>query len=250
MRAMDMTPVPPPVPARRSRAALFAAIGLLGVALLVGLGMWQLHRRTWKLARIAQVEARLSAAPVAAPGPAVWQRLGPSDEYRRLRVRGTFRNDRETRVLALTELGSGYWVLTPLATDAGWTVLVNRGFVPAERADPAARGAGQVTGPVTVAGLLRPSEPHGFFLRANDPAHDQWYARDVPAIAARRGLSGPVAPYFIDADARPNPGGLPVGGLTVTALPNDHLSYALTWFALAAMTAAATAWLVRAERRR
>ena len=111
-------------------------------------------------------------------------------------------------------------------------MLVNRGFVLPERSAPGARWAGQAQGEQQVTGLLRLSEPHGGFMRANDPAHDRWRSRDVAAIAARRGLSG-VAPYFIDADASPNPGGWPRGGLTVVRFANSHLVYAITWFALA-----------------
>ena len=141
-------------------------------------------------------------------------------------------HEHEVRTLAVTERGSGYWVVTPLAT-RGFMVLVNRGFVPQDRSDPATRLAGQVTGPVTVNGLLRLSEPGGGFLRGNVPGARRWYSRDVAAIADAERLEGPVAPYFIDADATPIPGGLPVGGLTVVHFRNPHLSYALTWFALA-----------------
>jgi surfeit locus 1 family protein len=76
------------------------------------------------------------------------------------------------------------------------------------------------------------SEPGGAFLRNNDPRSDRWYSRDVAAITKARGLAR-TAPYFIDADASPNPGGYPVGGLTVVAFRNAHLTYALTWFGLA-----------------
>jgi surfeit locus 1 family protein len=99
-----------------------------------------------------------------------------------------------------------------------------------------------------VTGLLRLTEPKGGFLRANDPAADRWYSRDVEAMAAARGLTD-TAPYFIDADATPNPGGLPVGGLTVVAFRNSHLVYALTWFALALMLAALTVRVAREELR-
>ena len=76
------------------------------------------------------------------------------------------------------------------------------------------------------------TEPKGAFLRTNDASADRWFSRDVAAISAKHGLENP-APYFIDADATPNPGGFPVGGLTIIAFPNNHLVYALTWFALA-----------------
>ncbi|HVX81743.1 MAG TPA: SURF1 family cytochrome oxidase biogenesis protein, partial [Devosiaceae bacterium] len=116
------------------------------------------------------------------------------------------------------------------------------------RRSAATRQAGQIAGETQVTGLLRISEPGGGFLRANDPAADRWYSRDVAAIARARGL-GTVAPYFVDADATPNAGGLPVGGLTVIRFPNNHLLYALTWFALAALLLAATAYILWGERK-
>ncbi|MFG1427097.1 SURF1 family protein [Roseixanthobacter glucoisosaccharinicivorans] len=200
-------------------------------ALLVGLGIWQLERRAWKLDLIARIEARVHAPPVAAPGPQAWTGISAaSDEYRRVRATGTFLNDRETLVKAVTERGGGFWVVTPLKTDAGFTVLVNRGFVPPDEA----RAARRTSDPSVVVGLMRMSEPKGGFLRANDPAGDRWYSRDVPAIAQKRGVPD-AAPYFIDAEAS---GGGPQGGLTIIDFPNNHLIYALTWFGLAVMVTA------------
>jgi surfeit locus 1 family protein len=99
-----------------------------------------------------------------------------------------------------------------------------------------------------VTGLLRLTEPKGAFLRSNDPTSDRWFSRDVVAISARHGIAN-AAPYFIDADATPNPGGLPVGGLTVVRFPNSHLVYAITWFAMALMTAGAGFYVWRLEKR-
>ncbi|MFG1423552.1 SURF1 family protein [Xanthobacter sp. VTT E-85238] len=201
-------------------------------ALLVGLGIWQLERRAWKLELIARVDARVHAPPAAAPPPQAWKTISAaSDEYRRVRVTGTFLNDRETLVKAVTERGGGFWVVTPLKTVEGFTVLVNRGFVPAEDA----RAARVTPDPSVVTGLVRMSEPKGGFLRANDPAADRWYSRDVPAIAQSRGIVE-AAPYFIDAEAGGGTG--PQGGLTIIDFPNNHLIYALTWFGLAVMVTA------------
>jgi surfeit locus 1 family protein len=212
-------------------------LAVLGTALLCGLGAWQLERRVWRLNLIARVTRRVHAAPEAAPGPAVWSRLNAADdEYRRVSAAGCFLNDRETLVMAVTERGSGFWVLTPLETTSGYTVLVNRGFVPQGRRSPATRTDGQIEDETVVTGLLRLTEPGGGFLRANRPEVDRWYSRDVASIARARHLE-PVAPYFIDADTSAIAGGLPEGGLTVIAFPNNHLAYAVTWFALAAMLA-------------
>ena len=181
-----------------------------------------------KLDLIARVEARIHAAPTAAPDPGRWPDMSAAaDEYRRVVARGDWLEDRSVLVQALTELGGGYWVMTPLARDDGTTVLVNRGFVPADNRNPAS-WLPQGPRPVTVTGLLRMSEPGGAILRANDPASDRWFSRDVAAIAASRGLAK-VAPYFIDAERAPGENGLPVAGLTVIAFSNNHLVYALTW---------------------
>ena len=222
-------------------AFLFAGFSALGV--------WQVQRLAWKRELIRQVDARIHAAPVAAPPPD--QTIArQADQYRRVVVSGRFDHQHEALVKAVTDLGPGYWVMTPLATGRGFTVLINRGFVPSERQKPTDRAAGQVEGETTVVGLLRLSEPDGGFLRANDPAGDRWFSRDVAGIAKTRGLSGPVAPYFIDADATPNPGGWPRGGLTVVRFANSHLIYALTWFGLALMSAAGFVLFAREEKRR
>ena len=222
-------------------AVLFAGFSALGV--------WQVQRLRWKQELIRQVDARIHAAPVAAPPPDQLV-TRQADQYRRVVVSGRFDHQREALVKAVTDLGPGYWVLTPLMTDRGFTVLINRGFVPSERQKPVDRAEDQVEGPTTVVGLLRLTEPDGGFLRANDPVGDRWFSRDVAGIAKARGLSGPVAPYFIDADATPNPGGWPRGGLTVVRFANSHLIYALTWFGLALMSAAGFVLFAREEKRR
>lgn len=189
------------------------------------------------------MEARIDAAPT----PLRWDDPGaPADyEYRRIKVTGTYRPAAETLTQAVTERGGGFWVMTPLVTPQG-TVLVNRGFVPADRRRaPEARAP---TGPVTLVGLLRAPEPGGGFLRTNDPVLDRWYSRDIAAIARARHL-GRVAPFFIDEQARFDRNALPVAGLTVVRFPNNHLIYALTWFGLAGLCAFA-AFRVFSDRER
>jgi surfeit locus 1 family protein len=225
-----------------ARLAVLAIVSLVIVG-LAGLGIWQLERRVWKLGLMARVDARVHAAPVPPPGPIDWPEVSTErDEYLRVRIAGHFLNGHETDVQALTALGPGFWVLTPLKTDRGFIILVNRGFVPPERRSLAAHSV--INGETTVTGLLRMTEPKGRFLRPNDPAQDRWYSRDVAAIAVTRGLTG-VAPYFIDAEAVADPEAWPRGGLTVLDFPNNHFLYALTWFSLALMLAGATLYNVR-----
>ena len=226
-------------------SALLAIVAGVLCAGFVALGVWQIERLAWKRALIAHVAERVHAAPVAAPGPARWSALSPDgDAYRHVVVTGRFRDDRATFVKAVTERGPGFWLMNPLDSDRGFTVLVNRGFV-------AARGGATAGGAARVTGLLRLSEPGGGFLRTNDPATDHWYSRDITAIATARQL-GSVAPYFIDADAgpvEPVAPGQPVGGLTVVRFTNNHLVYAITWFTLAAMSVAGGVLLLREARR-
>ena len=232
-----------------ARLAFFAFGLILLTAMLVALGTWQVERLSWKRDLIARVDARVHAEPVAPPARAEWGAINAANsEYRRVTVGGTLENDRETLVYASTALGPGYWVMTPLKLADGTAILVNRGFVPTDRRDPASRTAGQVSGPVTVTGLMRMTEPKGSLLRSNDVTADRWYSRDVAAIGEKRGV-GDIAPYFIDADATPNPGGMPVGGLTVIDFPNNHLVYAITWYLLAAMVAGLLVYVVAGEIR-
>ncbi|MBP2448751.1 SURF1 family protein [Rhizobium leguminosarum] len=233
-----------PSPAKR---AIFCVCLVLLAAGLAALGTWQVQRLAWKRDLIARVDQRLHAAPLPAPARAEWDKVNAADdEYRRVSAAGTLANDKETLVYASTALGSGYWVMTPLMLADGTVILVNRGFVPTDRRDPATRRDGEPSGIIEITGLMRMSEPKGSLLQSNDIAADRWYSRDVAAIAQKRGLSA-VAPYFIDADATANPGGLPVGGLTIIHFPNNHLVYAITWYGLAAMVLALLVFILRGE---
>ncbi len=235
--------------------AVLAVIALVLFTGLVALGTWQVYRLQWKLALIERVEQRVHAAATPAPGPELWPQVSAAnDEYRHVSVSGHFLYEQSVKVQAVTELGAGFWVLTPLRTTDGNIVLINRGYIP-ERSTPATGDPQQV---VSVSGLLRISEPGGGFLRHNDPAANRWYSRDVQAIAAQHQLA-PVAPYFIDAEAdKPVAASAPadpavaepVAGLTIISFHNNHLVYALTWYALALMVAGAAFWFRREERKR
>jgi surfeit locus 1 family protein len=210
---------------------------LVCLAILLSLGTWQLARKSEKEALIARIIERSHAEPPAAPPPfAEWD--AKADEFSRVRTRGTFLHDQETLVhgLAPGEPGralQGFYVITPLKRDDGTTILINRGFVPTELKRPEDRAAGQVSGAATVTGMLRASETRTLFVPESDPKREAWFTRDIPGISAARNLAN-VAPYLIEADATPNPGGWPRGGQLRVDLPNNHLQYAFTWFGIAA----------------
>jgi surfeit locus 1 family protein len=203
------------------------------VLLLLGLGSWQIQRLYWKQDLIAQRQAAVSAAPIVATGSLEEDARGM--EFRHVTDEGVFLHDKEIFLGATSEAGrQGYQVLTPLLEPGGRIVFVNRGFIPAELKDPAKRAAGQILGTVRVQGLLRlpPAGKPTWFLPDNRPDLNYWFWVDLPAMSAADKLDR-VASFYIDADASPNPGGWPKGGVTRLALPNDHLQYAITWFSLA-----------------
>ena len=240
-----------PLQQPRSTAVL-AVLGLIFTTVFIGLislGVWQLQRLHWKLDLIERVETRIHAPATPAPTPSEWPHVTRArDEYRHVLLQGRFLPGQDTHTQAVTTLGSGFWVLSPFQLDDGSIVLVNRGFIPnGWRENIPLPSTSEVTG------LLRISEPGGGFLRQNKPAEERWYSRDVAAIAAARNLKN-VAPFFVDADfvdadAMPNSTDWPRAGLTVTRFSNNHLGYALTWFALALMVLWG-GWRVAREERR
>jgi surfeit locus 1 family protein len=225
------------------RLLLPAIATAVALAILVGLGVWQVERLAWKEGLIARVTARLDAPAGPAPPPSAWGRLDLADlQYEPVAVTGRFDNRHVIHVVqALTEPkgrlgGIGYMVMTPLTTADGWTVYVNRGFVPADHKDPATRAGGQIEGEVTVTGLLRAPYDRSWFAPADNGARNEWFSRDPVLYAKASGIDpAKVAPYIIDAKFDPGlPGGMPQGGETIVTFPNNHLQYAITWFGLAA----------------
>lgn len=240
----------------KQKVVLTGFVAGLGFVILCGLGVWQLQRLAWKEDLIAMVSERSRQAAVPFPDEAGWAAVTfEADEYRKVALTGRYRHDQEVRVFTSLKddrfdlEGPGYWVLTPLERADGTTVIVNRGFVPDRNRDPATRPEGQVDGEVTVTGLIRMPEPGSMFTPDADLETGTWYVRDPEAIAAAQGLDR-VPPFFVDADATPNPGGLPLGGTTRIAFRNDHLGYAITWFGLALSLAGVfAAWAVTQLRR-
>lgn len=233
------TSTPPPARSRRLWPVLVA--GAVAFAVLLGLGTWQVQRLAWKNALIATIDARIGAEPVPLR-EALRSDLSISDqEYRRVRVEGVFDHSAERHFFATHKGAPGYYVYTPLKLDDGDWLFVNRGFVPWERKEAATRPEGQVGGRVAITGLLRgaPAEKPSAIVPDNEPEKNVFYWKDIRAMAASSGLpvDAPVLGLFVDAGDTPNPGGLPVGGVTIVDLPNNHLQYAITWYGLAAALA-------------
>ena len=219
---------------RASRSRLLPAAAASIVAFVcLSLGVWQLERLEWKTNLIAERQAAIKAAPV--PVPSTFEEANRL-EFHPVIAEGVFLNDKEIYLGAASPAGGepGLQVLTPLRLADGRIVFINRGYIPSALKNPEKRGAGQLAGAVRLTGLLRlPKGRPGWLVPDNRPDLNYWFWVDLPAMEAATGLSN-VAPFYIDADATPNPGGWPKGGVTPIDLPNDHLQYAITWFALAA----------------
>jgi surfeit locus 1 family protein len=222
-------------PARKSLVVPVLFMLVVG-GILVSLGVWQLHRLAWKETLIAEIATRSKTPPQPLPKPSEWKSLAPADyAYRHVEFAGRYENDKEALVFygaGPQDLGPGYLVLTPLRLDSGAIVIVNRGFVPDALKAKSARAAGEIEGEAHVIGLMRPPQTRNLFTPADEPDNNIYFTRDPAAIAAHFGLA-PTAPFVVDADAMPMPGGWPKGGTTEIDIPNNHLSYALTWFGLA-----------------
>jgi surfeit locus 1 family protein len=216
------------------------------IALLIGLGLWQLQRLTWKEGVIAQIEARTKAAPVALSEVAKRANAGEDVSYTRISADGRFEHDKELYLYAIADGDVGWHVITPLLDRDGTTVLVDRGFVPESKRDPATRAQGELAGEVTVIGLARMPEKQGAFTPDNEVAANSWFWHDLPAMVAALYPQGgaQVVPFYLEAERADVPGGWPRGGQTTLDIPNNHFQYALTWFLMAFCVAAIYAvWL-------
>lgn len=237
-----------PVSGAKRLAALL--LGLIAIAILLGLGTWQVQRLAWKEDLIATIQSRIHADPMPLKDALLVGKTIAAMEYTPVIFTGVFDHRYERHFFATHKGASGFYIYTPLKLDGGDWIFVNRGFVPYEKKEPATRPEGQVTGAVTITGLMRPSllEKPSSIVPHNDPDKNIFYWKDIRAMRDTSGLpaSEPVLSLFVDANDAPNPGGLPVGGVTIIDLPNNHLQYALTWYGLAAALAGVLGvWLWR-----
>ena len=220
----------------RGRVVFGAVLFLLLLAALLALGTWQVQRLAWKEQLLSDIAERRGAAPVSIEAIEAILGQGGDVEYRPVTVTGTFANNRERHFVATWHGRTGYYVYTPLALADGRFVFVNRGFVPFENKEPEMRKQGQLTGQQTVTGLARmqlDGKPSSI-VPDNDLAKNIFYWKDLGTMASTVGIPAErLVPFFIDADDKPNPKGMPIGGVTQFDLPNNHLQYAVTWYGLA-----------------
>jgi surfeit locus 1 family protein len=200
----------------------------------LGLGVWQMERREWKRDILDRIAVNQAAAPMPLDDLLKGDPL--RREYGRVTLSGSFLHDNEFHLAARSLKNDvGVQVVTPVRTDDGKIVLFDRGWVPSTRKEPAKRAEGQVAGKIELTGIVRRSQVQRQFAPDNVPDKNVWFHVDVPLMRKMAGGAPDPAldTFFLDADARPNPGGVPIGGQTRLDIANDHLQYALTWFGIA-----------------
>jgi surfeit locus 1 family protein len=239
---------------RRPFPWLLVTLAALAFSGLLALGTWQMERLQWKNGLIATIHERTTSPPVTLESiSARYNRSGDVD-YWPVEVKGTFYHAGERHFFATYDGRSGFYVYTPLRMPYGRFVFINRGFVPYDLKDPKRRQQTQVEGEVTIRGLARNplSEKPSSMVPENEPWKNIFYWKDLDTMAATANLPvrAMVMPFFIDADATPNAGGLPIGGVTIIDLPNNHLQYALTWYGLAAALAVVVVLWLHGRRKR
>jgi surfeit locus 1 family protein len=257
----DASRIPPDAPVRSlARRLLWPALATaVAFAVLLALGSWQMARLTWKLDLIERVESRVDAAPVPAPGPAVWPDLETDDwDYRPVEVSGRFLDGELYYYIALSDArgpvgGPGYFVYTPFQTDEGYVVMVNRGFVPDGQRSPDTRpGSAAPEGEVALVGLWRRDERGNMFTLEADKGI--WFVREARKMAVSLGIDPQttrVAPFTIDARAEfTSASGLPQAGETIVSFTNNHLQYVVTWYGLALVLLGVFFAYARGEARR
>jgi cytochrome oxidase assembly protein ShyY1 len=245
--------------ARRRGIVGLGIFTLLSLALLIGLGVWQLQRRVEKHALIAQLTERLAAAPGALPSPAQWSTLTPArDEFRRVRFSVTYEPHPDAMVYSSGSAirddvsGPGTWAFLPARLPGGETVVINTGFVQNTMQDRGQQDravARLVTGaPVMLTGYIRFPESAGLLTPRENIARRLWFTRDHLVIARALGW-GEVAPFYIDLETPMPESGIPKPGPLEVHLKDDHLQYAITWFGLAGAVLIAFGVWWRGQRR-
>lgn len=219
--------------ARLVTALLF---GLVGAAILISLGLWQMQRLHWKEAILAEIDARIAAPPAALPA-----RPDPeADRYRPVTVTGRFTGEVLRVLVSLKEVGPGLRIIEAFETEAGRRILIDRGFLP-----EADKTRSLTAGPATVTGNLHWPDEVDRFTPPPDPAAGLWFARDVGAMARALGTE---ATFLVARE--PTGDGITPIPVDSSGIPNDHWGYAVQWFSLAAVWLGMTAYLLWRIRRR
>ena len=230
-------------------ALIFGAAALV---VLVSLGTWQVKRLAWKEGLLATIEQRTTQEPLPLVDVLSELQSGKDIEYTPVKALGYFDHANEQHFFATFDGLSGYYIYTPLMLETDSFIFVNRGFVPFDKKDASTRPESLVSLSQEVTGLARsvPETKAGWVVPENDIAKNVFHWKDLSAMITRTGRPAEqFVPMFIDQDNKANPTQLPVGGVTIIELPNNHLQYAITWYGLALTLIGVLGFYVVRQRR-
>ncbi len=213
------------------RILFLVTVGLIGFAMLVALGTWQVRRLNWKQEILARIETRVAADPVAFPQNPDPQR----DKYLSVALTGTMAPGEVHVLMSLKQIGAGYRVIAPYDLEGGRRIMIDRGFVPT-----GAKDAQRRLGPMAITGNLHWPDEIDSYTPAPDRTGNIWFARDVAEMAAALDSD----PILVIARNKTDPHVTPLP-VDRAGIPNDHLQYAITWFSLALIWAAMSVYFLR-----
>lgn len=231
---------------------LLSALAAGAFAILAGLGVWQLQRLEWKQDLIARLEERTRAEPVTLAEVDERRKSGKDIEYLRMRVKGEYLHDKERHLYTVQGGTAGWRIITPLVLPSKRIVMIDRGFVPQELKQLESRPDSAIKGWALVTGIVRLPGEQALFTPDNDTDKNVWHWRDLEGMAAS--VLSPeqmerLEPFFIQHEDVPSMEGWPQAGYSNLNLPNRHLEYALTWFALAGVLVVVFALYLRGRLR-
>lgn len=223
---------------KRSRKGLVVPLifALVGVAILLTLGTWQMQRRQWKLNLIEQIETRSKLPPISIAEAVSHWNADNDIEFIHMTAEGRFEHDKERHLFTVEDGVAGWRIITPMKLARGGEIFIDRGFVPDHLKDKALRREGLIWGLTRVTGLLRKSEEKGFFTLDNRFESNEFFWRSLTDMAksAYGAIPQNLAPFFLVAQKSETAGPeWPRPRATPPDLPNRHLEYALTWYSLA-----------------
>lgn len=227
-----------------------AIASILGIAILIALGTWQLQRMQWKQSLLANIAESQAAPPMSLDAALGAVEAGQNVEFRRVTTRGTFIHRAERHLLSIMDGKPAWQIVTPFQSEEGIVVLVDRGAVLEELRDPSARAATDPQGMQSITGIIRlRRETQSVFSPDNDPERNLYYWWDLPSMMrdADPPANSRVALFVLQLTPSAGSTGFPRPQAVAANIRNNHLQYAITWFSLAAVLAIFAVLLIRQE---
>ena len=224
----------------RTRAFVWVTLAMvIGVALTVRLGFWQLSRAAQKEERQAAIVVQMQAG-VLNTSALLDDPTNFGLMHQRVRLQGQWLPQHTVYLDNRPMNGrAGFWVITPLQLNANTRVLVQRGWVPRHQLDRTLLPEIQTpAGVVQIQGRIAPP-PSPLMSLTADPGFDNTDPKvnhirqnlDLGVYAVQVG--GTLAATVLQTDA--NSEGLQRDWPVITAGVEKNLAYAFQWFALAAL---------------